>query len=81
MLLTFTQRNIESNPEGCDSETKSVEGDDEQDSVWSLIHPPASSFKRSNRKGKTPPKKNKSNKNAGKVVLLYNTICAAYSLL
>ena len=72
---------IEANPEGCDSETKSVEGVDGQDSVWSSIGPPASSSKRSNRKGKTPLKKKKSNKNAGKVVLLHNTICAAYSLL
>ena len=34
---------VEANPESCDSETKSVEGDDGQDSVWSSIHPPASS--------------------------------------
>ena len=31
------------NEDGCDSETKSVEGDDEKDSVWSSIHQPASS--------------------------------------
>ena len=30
------------------AETKSVEGVDEQDSVWSSKHPPASSSKRSN---------------------------------
>ena len=40
---------LEAGPEGCDSETKSVEGDDEQDSVRSSIHPPASSSKMSNR--------------------------------
>ena len=39
---------LEADPEGCDSETKSVEGVDEQDSVWSSKHPPASSSKRSN---------------------------------
>ena len=37
---------LEADPEGCDSETKSVEGVDGQDSVWSSIHPPASLSKR-----------------------------------
>ena len=32
---------IPTDPEGCDSEAKSVEGVDEQDSVRSSIHPPA----------------------------------------
>ena len=39
---------LEADPECRDSETKSVEGVDEQDSVWSSKHPPASSSKRSN---------------------------------
>ena len=43
---------VPTDPEGCNSEAKSVEGDDEQDSVKSLIHPPASSPKRSNQKGR-----------------------------
>ena len=39
---------LDADPEGCDSVPKSVEGVDGQDSVWSSIHPPASSSKRSN---------------------------------
>ena len=37
---------LDADPEGCDSVPKSVEGVDGQDSVWSSIHPPASSSKR-----------------------------------
>ena len=45
-------------PDGCDSETNSVEGVDGKNSVRSLIRPPASSSKMSNQKGKRrPPKK------------------------
>ena len=41
---------VEANPESCgDSETKSVEGDEGKDSARSSIHPPASSYKSSNR--------------------------------
>ena len=43
---------VPTDPEGCNSEAKSVEGDDEKDSVRSSIHPPASSSKRSNQKGR-----------------------------
>ena len=39
-------------PEGCDSETKSVEGVDGKDLVWSSIGPPASSPKMIDVKGK-----------------------------
>ena len=44
-------------PEDCDSEVKSVEGDDGKISVQSSIQPPASSPKKVNGKGKAPPKK------------------------
>ena len=43
---------VEADPEGCDSETKSVEGVDGKDSVWSSIGPPASLPKMINVKGK-----------------------------
>ena len=52
---------VPTDPVGCNSEAKSVEGVDGQDSVRSSIGPPASSSKRSNQKGmgKKPPKKKK----------------------
>ena len=43
---------LEADPECRDSETKSVEGVDGKDSVWSSIGPPASSPKMINVKGK-----------------------------
>ena len=43
---------VPTDPEGCNSEAKSVEGVDGQDSVRSSIGPPASSSKRSNQKGR-----------------------------
>ena len=48
---------VPTDPVGCNSEAKSVEGVDGQDSVRSSIGPPASSSKRSNQKGmgKKPP--------------------------
>ena len=46
-----------SDPENCDSEAKSVEGDDGKISVQSSIQPPASSPKTVKGKGKAPPKK------------------------
>ena len=39
---------VPTDPEGCNSEAKSVEGVDGKDSVRSSIHPPASSIKRIN---------------------------------
>ena len=42
---------VPTDPVGCNSEAKSVEGVDGQDSVRSSIGPPASSSKRSNQKG------------------------------
>ena len=64
-LMVEEEDDIPTDPEGCDSEAKSVEGVDEQDSVWSSIHPPASSSKRSNQKGrgKKPPKKKNGSRN------------------
>ena len=61
-LLQHTFDNTD--PEGCNSEAKSVEGDEGKDSVRSSIHPPASSSKRSNQKGrgKKPPKKKNGSK-------------------
>ena len=49
---------VPTDPEGCNSEAKSVEGVERQDSIRSSIGPPASSSKRSNQKGmgKKPPK-------------------------
>ena len=44
---------VPTDPEGYNSEAKSVEGVDGQDSVRSSIHPPASSSKRSNQKGRS----------------------------
>ena len=43
---------VPTDPEGYNSEAKSVEGVDGQDSVRSSIHPPASLSKRSNQKGR-----------------------------
>ena len=63
--MQLLQHNFDNtDPEGCDSEAKSVEGVEGQDSVRSSIHPPASSLKRSNRKGrgKKPPKKKNGSK-------------------
>ena len=49
---TTKMDDVPTDPEGCNSEAKSVEGDDEKDSVRSSIHPPASLSKRSNQKGR-----------------------------
>ena len=43
---------VPTDPVGCNSEAKSVEGVDGKDSVWSSIGPPASSPMRSNQKGR-----------------------------
>ena len=48
---TTKMDDVPTDPEGCNSEAKSVEGVDGKDSVWSSIGPPASSPKRSNQKG------------------------------
>ena len=50
-------------PESCDSETKSVEGVDSQSFVRSLSILPASLSKTSIQKGKTPPGKRNGSKN------------------
>ena len=50
-------------PNICDSETKSVEGVDSKSSARSSSIPPASSSKMSIKKGKTPPKKKNGSKN------------------
>ena len=49
---TTKMDDVPTDPEGCNSEAKSVEGVDGKDSVWSSIGPPASSPKRSNQKGR-----------------------------
>ena len=49
---TTKMDDVPTDPEGCNSEAKSVEGVDGQDSVRSSIGPPASSLKRSNQKGR-----------------------------
>ena len=62
-LMVEEEDDIPSDPEGCNSEAKSVEGVDGKDSVWSSIGPPASSPKRSNGRGRKPPKKRNGTKN------------------
>ena len=60
---TTKMDDVPTDPEGCNSEAKSVEGVDGKDSVWSSIGPPASSPKRSNGRGRKPPKKRNGTKN------------------
>ena len=51
---TTKMDDVPTDPEGCNSEAKSVEGVGGKDSVWSSIGPPASSSKWSNQKGMGP---------------------------
>ena len=62
-LMVEEEDEAATDPEGCDSETKYVVGVDSKDSVRSLIGPPSSSSKRSNRKGKARLKKKNGTKN------------------